>query len=167
MTVIMLLIVVLISTVSGIWIVRDVSNDSANRTLKLLCETGQKNLNHYFKSVEQSVEMVSAYVESDLNAGGSFIWGAFSRSIRESTLRKILKMCCGTILLFVGDDAFHRPARPEPTERDDVGIVPYLTKSGKSDILISETVEGVETLGALGAAVSFLRSKMKSCLAAI
>ena len=67
MTVFMLLIVVLISTVSGIWIVRKNSNYSANRTLELLCESGEKNLDHYFESVEQSVEMVSAYVESDLN----------------------------------------------------------------------------------------------------
>ena len=67
MTACMLLIVVLISTVSGIWIVRNISNESANQTLKLLCESGEKNLDHYFESVEQSVEMVSAYVESDLN----------------------------------------------------------------------------------------------------
>lgn len=35
--------------------------------LLLMCETGQKNLDTYFQSVEQSVEMVSAYVGSDLN----------------------------------------------------------------------------------------------------
>ena len=67
MTVVMLLIVVSISTVSGIWIVRKNSDDSANRTLELLCESGEKNLDHYFESVEQSFEMVFAYVESDLN----------------------------------------------------------------------------------------------------
>lgn len=34
--------------------------------LYLLCESGQKDLNSYFESVEQSVEMVSAFVQSDL-----------------------------------------------------------------------------------------------------
>ncbi|MDO4806174.1 MAG: diguanylate cyclase, partial [Coriobacteriales bacterium] len=38
----------------------------SDQMLTLLCESGEKNLDHYFKSVEQSVQMVSAYVESDL-----------------------------------------------------------------------------------------------------
>ena len=35
--------------------------------LLLLCESGEKNLDRYFESVEQSVETVLAYVESDLD----------------------------------------------------------------------------------------------------
>ena len=54
------------ATIFGVTAIRDIGTRSAERRLELLCETGQKNLNHYFDSVEQSVEMVSAYVQSDL-----------------------------------------------------------------------------------------------------
>ncbi len=40
---------------------------SADKTLLLLCEAGQKNMDACFLRVEQAVEMVSAYVESDLD----------------------------------------------------------------------------------------------------
>ncbi|MCR4615114.1 MAG: diguanylate cyclase [Clostridiales bacterium] len=67
MTVCAILIAVIITAVSGVFVIRNVANSSANQLLSLLCESGEKNLNHYFESVEQSVEMVSAYVESDLD----------------------------------------------------------------------------------------------------
>ena len=56
-----------IATVFGVIAIRNIGSRSAERILLLLCETGEKNLDHYFESVEQSVEMVSAYVESDLD----------------------------------------------------------------------------------------------------
>ncbi len=67
MTVTAIVIVMVTAAVSGVMAIRDIGNESAKRTLLLLCETGEKNLDHYFQSVEQSVEMVSAYVESDLD----------------------------------------------------------------------------------------------------
>lgn len=66
-TVGVMIIVMSIATVFGVIAIRDIGSRNANQLLLLLCETGEKNLDHYFDSVEQSVEMVSAYVESDLN----------------------------------------------------------------------------------------------------
>lgn len=66
MTVTAIVIVTILTAISGIIEIRNVTTRSAKRSLLLLCETGEKNLDQYFRSVEQSVEMVSAYVESDL-----------------------------------------------------------------------------------------------------
>lgn len=67
MTVGAIVVVMIVAMISGVIVIRDIGIKSVNRSLILLCETGQKNLNEYFNSVEQSVEMVSAFVESDLN----------------------------------------------------------------------------------------------------
>ena len=65
-TVCALILAMLVAMALGVAAIRNIGNKSAEQTLLLLCEVGQKNLDSYFKSVEQSVEMVSAYVESDL-----------------------------------------------------------------------------------------------------
>lgn len=65
-TVCALILAMLVAMAFGVAAIRNIGNKSAEQTLLLLCEAGQKNLDSYFKSVEQSVEMVSAYVESDL-----------------------------------------------------------------------------------------------------
>ena len=62
-----MVIVMSIATVFGVFAIKNIGGRNADRELSLLSETGQKNLNHYFESVEQSVKMVSAYVESDLS----------------------------------------------------------------------------------------------------
>ena len=51
----------------GLTAMKAAEKREANQMLFLMCETGQKNLDHDFQSVEQSVAMVSAYVESDLD----------------------------------------------------------------------------------------------------
>ena len=51
-----------IATLLGVIALKNVGSDSSDEMLLLLCETGEKNLDFYFESVEQSVEMVSAYV---------------------------------------------------------------------------------------------------------
>ena len=63
----MVVATMVVASVCGISAVRDMGYASANETLKRLCETGEKNLDDYFSSVEQSVEMVEAYIESDLD----------------------------------------------------------------------------------------------------
>ena len=60
-------VVMVVAAVFGVVAIREIGNRAADRILLLLCETGEKNLDYYFESVEQSVEMVSAYVEADLN----------------------------------------------------------------------------------------------------
>ena len=66
MTVCIIVIAMIISTVLGIAAIQDIGNHDAEQTLLLLCETGRKDLNTYFRNVEQSVKTVAAYVEADL-----------------------------------------------------------------------------------------------------
>ncbi len=68
LTVIALSVALAIAAVLGTIAVKNLGHESSNQILSLLCETGQKNLNAYFESVEQSVETVYAYAESDLAA---------------------------------------------------------------------------------------------------
>lgn len=67
MAVSMIMIVMIFSAVFGVVALRNIGTQNANQLLLLLCEAGEKNLDSYFLNVEQSVEMVSAYVESDLD----------------------------------------------------------------------------------------------------
>ena len=67
MTVSVIVVAMVIAAVFGVTAIRNVGNANSNQSLLLLCEVGEKNLDSYFESVEKSVEMVSAYVQSDLN----------------------------------------------------------------------------------------------------
>lgn len=64
----LIVIVVGVTMVIGIISIQKLGNDDAKQMLILLCETGQKDLNLYFDSVEQSVSTVSTLVEEDLNS---------------------------------------------------------------------------------------------------
>ena len=55
-----------VATLLGALVIRSMAETNAERTLRLLCETGQKNLNAYYDSVAQSVEIVSSFVDGDL-----------------------------------------------------------------------------------------------------
>ena len=66
LTICEIVITITVATLLGITAIRNIGNKSSDQMLRLLCESGEKNLDYYFESVEQSVEMVSAYVESDL-----------------------------------------------------------------------------------------------------
>ena len=57
-----------IATLMGVYAIRNIGVENSERMLTLLCESGEKNLNSYFDTVEQAVNIVSAYVESDLKA---------------------------------------------------------------------------------------------------
>lgn len=61
-----LAITVAIVTFLIVFAISRIGNSDSDQMLSLLCESGEYRLNSYFESVEQSVEMVSAYVESDL-----------------------------------------------------------------------------------------------------
>ena len=54
------------ATFLSVTAIKRMGDSSSRQILWLLCETGEKNLDSYFRSVEQSVEMVSSFVESDL-----------------------------------------------------------------------------------------------------
>ena len=65
-TVCMSIIAMTIATVIGAISIHNIGSGDSREMLRMQCETGQKNLDSYFDSVEQSVEMVSSYIESDL-----------------------------------------------------------------------------------------------------
>ena len=56
-----------VATSLSVIAIRNIGSSSSDQMLLLFCESGSKNLDFYFKSVEQSVAMISTYVESDLN----------------------------------------------------------------------------------------------------
>ena len=67
MTACAIAVTMIIATVFGVIAIRETGSTSADKQLMLLCETGERNLDSYFDSVEHSVEIVSAYVEDDLD----------------------------------------------------------------------------------------------------
>ena len=67
MMIYIIVIAMAISAFLSVAALRSVGSRDADQLLLLMCETGQKNMDNYFKSVEQSVAMLSAYVESDLD----------------------------------------------------------------------------------------------------
>jgi len=72
-TIIIVIAIVLsagITLLLGINDVIELGQSSSEQALKLLCESGEKNLDYYFESVSQSVDMVGAYAEADLEAAG-------------------------------------------------------------------------------------------------
>lgn len=91
MTICSMLVVIIVATVSGLLAIKKIGNDNAHQTLLLLCESGEKNLDQYFDSVEKSVEMASTYVQSDLDGVDDTHLQAHidrSRSIFESLAYK-------------------------------------------------------------------------------
>ena len=57
--------VVIVTTLSVFFITKSERRE-AEQTLLLLCETGQKNLDYYFNSVEKTIGKVSKFAEEDL-----------------------------------------------------------------------------------------------------
>ena len=68
LTVIAIIVAMGIAMFLGVHAIRKLGNTDTDQMLYLLCETGQKNLDYYFSSVEQSVEMVYSYAEEDLQS---------------------------------------------------------------------------------------------------
>ena len=61
-----IIVAIVVATIISAISVRNIGIDSAKQNLQLLCEAGEKSLDYYFESVEQSVETVSTYIKSDL-----------------------------------------------------------------------------------------------------
>ena len=56
-----------IVTALSVLFIRNSERRESKQLLLLLCETGERNLDYYFNSVQKSVEQVSKYVENDLD----------------------------------------------------------------------------------------------------
>ena len=63
---IILITLVIVTSLSVLFIRRNERRDS-EQMLLLLCETGERNLEYYFSSVQKSVGKVAVFVENDLN----------------------------------------------------------------------------------------------------
>ena len=61
-----LTVLMVASTAAGVIAVRNIGRRSADQMLLHLCESGVKNLDSYFDSVAQSVEIISDYTKNDL-----------------------------------------------------------------------------------------------------
>ena len=63
-----IVITMTIITALSAFSIRRLGNESSDQILYLLCRNGERNLDMYFDSIEQSVKTVSAYAEKDLAA---------------------------------------------------------------------------------------------------
>ena len=59
---------ILITSIIGSISIANQGHESSERALSLLCEIGQDNINNYFKSVEQSVDIVSGLIDENLDS---------------------------------------------------------------------------------------------------
>lgn len=66
LTVLVVIIALTIVTVSCVLFIRNNERRESEQLLLLLCETGERNLDYYFDSVQKSVGKVAAFVEGDL-----------------------------------------------------------------------------------------------------
>ena len=67
MTLAIIVIVVSTITLMSVSFIRTTESRKSDQLLLLLCETGERNLDYYFNSVQKSVTRVAAYVEADLD----------------------------------------------------------------------------------------------------
>ena len=67
LTVCVIIFVVASMTLISVLFIRNNEQRKSNQLLLLLCETGEKNLDYYFNSVQKSVQKVSSFVEADLD----------------------------------------------------------------------------------------------------
>ena len=67
MTLFVLIVAVIAVTVSSVVFIRSTEHRKSDQLLLLLCETGEKNLDYYFNSVQKSLTKVASYVEADID----------------------------------------------------------------------------------------------------
>ena len=66
MTVFVVLIALTVMTCICVLFIRRSEHRDSEQMLLLLCETGERNLDYYFDSVQKSVQKVASYAEADL-----------------------------------------------------------------------------------------------------
>ena len=67
LTVWVTVIAVTVVSLLSVLFIRNTEKQQSDQLLYLLCETGEKNLDYYFTSVEKSVRKVAGFAENDLN----------------------------------------------------------------------------------------------------
>ena len=71
-------IAVAVVALMSVMFIRNNERRESDQLLLLMCETGERNLDYYFNSIEQSVKNVASYTEKDLN-------GIDDDSLRQNT----------------------------------------------------------------------------------
>lgn len=66
LTVCAIIVTVIAAAFIGVLAVRDIGTENSQQLLISLCETGEKNLDSYLESIEQSVDIVASFADSDL-----------------------------------------------------------------------------------------------------
>ena len=66
LTVCVVIFSVAVVSATSVMFIRNNEQRKSDQLMLLLCETGEKNLDYYFNSVQKSVERVSSYAEADL-----------------------------------------------------------------------------------------------------
>jgi len=70
-------------TLLSVVFIRNTEHQKSDQLLLLLCETGERNLDYYFTSVEKSVKNVAAYTEKDLDGLDDEKLSAHMERVRE------------------------------------------------------------------------------------
>ncbi|MDO4808332.1 MAG: cache domain-containing protein, partial [Coriobacteriales bacterium] len=67
LTLCVIIITVTSMAILSVVFIRSTAQQESNQLLLLLCETGERNLDYYFNSVQKSVSKVASFVEADLD----------------------------------------------------------------------------------------------------
>ena len=67
LTVFAIVVAVTSVTVLSVLFIRRTEHRKSDQLLLLLCETGEKNLDYYFNSVQKSVRRLATHVEADMD----------------------------------------------------------------------------------------------------
>ena len=67
LTVWITVVAVVVVTLLSVLFIRDAEHSKSDQLLLLLCETGERNLDYYFNSVEKSVKKIASYTEKELD----------------------------------------------------------------------------------------------------
>ena len=67
MTVFVLIVAVVVMSVISVIFIRNNEHRKSDQLLLLLCETGERNLEYYFKSTQRSVAKVASFAEADID----------------------------------------------------------------------------------------------------
>ena len=76
-------VAVVVVTLLSVLFIRNAEHNQSDQLLLLLCETGERNLDYYFNSVEKSVKKVAAYAEKELDGLGDEELTRQSLKVRE------------------------------------------------------------------------------------
>ena len=84
LTVCVTAIAVTIVTLVSVLFIRSNKHRESEQMLLLLCETGQRNLDYYFNSVQKSMQNVASYLEDDLENVQDLVDGQLTRHVRRA-----------------------------------------------------------------------------------